>query len=214
MVVVRLVGILCLLVTPAVLAWSPIADSKWTRGRGLVSSSYPRLASLWNDKQPFDSSTSSTSSTSAVTEIDVSDLGLTMDDLNAPIPSEFWQVTETSGYESTSRIPSVQDDACFWTETPDEMSVILAIPGLRGQPSMAISVLTSKNTISVSVFGRIVWSAILRGETIPESATFESRDGSNFIPIIEYSVRKTATGSQGRKRWDGFILQVGEDSLL
>ena len=78
---------------------------------------------------------------------------------------------------------------------------------------MALSVLTSRNTISVAVFGRIVWSAILKGETVPETATFETREGVDFVPIIEYNVRK-ADANNSQRRWDGFILQVGEDSLL
>ena len=137
-----------------------------------------------------------------------------MDDLNAPLlKKDLFQVIETSGYESTSRIPSVYDDACFWTETPTDVSVLLALPGLRGQPPMALSVLTSRNTISVAVFGRIVWSAILRGETLPETATFETREGVDFVPVIEYTVQK-ADDANSQRRWDGFILQVGEDSLL
>ena len=150
---------------------------------------------LSNDQQP--SSDSSTATTTSTTDIDVSDIG----------------VIETSGYESTSRIPSVYDDACFWTETPTDVSVLLALPGLRGQPPMALSVLTSRNTISVAVFGRIVWSAILRGETLPETATFETREGVDFVPVIEYTVQK-ADDANSQRRWDGFILQVGEDSLL
>jgi hypothetical protein len=191
---VQLVGIMSMLVV-ATSAWSP-------RPAVVLSSPYHGASSAgvsrWGTNR----------------EIDVSDLGLTMDDFNAPLPKEFFQVAETSGYESTSKIPSVKDDACFWTETPTDISVILAIPGLRGQPPMAMSVLTSTNTISVSVFGRIVWSAILRGETLPHTATFEAREGSDFIPIIEYTVQKAETGTSGNRRWDGFILQVGEDSLL
>ena len=76
----------------------------------IVSSSW-RSNVLWNDPRP--SSESSTATKTITTEIDVSDLGLTMDDLNAPLPKDLFQVIETSGYESTSRIPSVDDDACF-----------------------------------------------------------------------------------------------------
>lgn len=141
-------------------------------------------------------------------EIDVSDLGLTMEDLDAPLPNEF-DVT-TTGYQSTSRLPDVQDDACFWNESAKKMQATLAIPGLRGQPAMSLSVLTSKNTISVSAFGRVVWSCILRGEVKPESATFNVEDGSDMIPVIEYEVEKNEEG----ERWSGFILQIGEDSIL
>lgn len=133
-----------------------------------------------------------------------------MDDFNAPLPKELLQGMETSGYETTSRVPGVRDDACFWTENGDEVTATLAIPGLRGQPSMAMSVLTSKNTISLAVFGRVVWSCILRGEVLPDSASFETMDGSEMIPVVEYKVKK----ADRSKRWDGFILQVGEDSIL
>ena len=150
------------------------------------------------------------SSTSKRTEVDVSDLGLTMADLEAPLPSDFLQGVETTGYDSTSRLPDVNDDACMWTESPTSMSARLAIPGLRGQPSMALSVLTSTTTISVSAFGRIVWSCILKGEVQPETAVFETSDGPDMVPIIEYEVEKAAPN----ERWGGFILQVGEDSIL
>ena len=213
----RIIGILFsyMLVTvrPA-WCWAPavrVTTTTTTRTSAAAGESlFPRRGSslLWNDQRK-----SSESSSIATTEIDVSDLGLTMDDLNAPLPKDLFQVIETSGYESTSRIPSVYDDACFWTETPTDVSVLLALPGLRGQPPMALSVLTSRNTISVAVFGRIVWSAILRGETMPETATFETREGVDFVPVIEYTVQK-ADDANSQRRWDGFILQVGEDSLL
>lgn len=145
-----------------------------------------------------------------IISIDVSDLGLTMEDLNAPLPEGFLQGIETSGYESTSRLPDVNDDACMWNETPEKMTVTLAIPGLRGQPSMCFDTLTAKSTMSVSAFGRVVWSCILRGEVKPETAVTTTRDGPDFIPIIEYEVEK----ANPNKRWGGFILQVGEDSLI
>ena len=214
----RIIGILfyMLVTLRAAWCWSPAVKvttttTTTTRPSAAAGESlFPRHGSsiLWNDQQK-----SSESSSIATTEIDVSDLGLTMDDLNDPLPKDLFQVIETSGYESTSRIPSVYDDACFWTETPTDVSVLLALPGLRGQPPMALSVLTSRNTISVAVFGRIVWSAILRGETMPETATFETREGVDFVPVIEYTVQK-ADDANSQRRWDGFILQVGEDSLL
>lgn len=94
-------------------------------------------------------------SESSSQQIDVSDLGLTMDDLNAPLPEGFLEGVELSGYESTSRISTVQDDACMWTETPDKIKATLSIPGLRGQPSMCLSVLTASNTVSITAFGRV-----------------------------------------------------------
>jgi hypothetical protein len=150
------------------------------------------------------------SSSSAENEFDVSDLGLTMDDLNAPLPSDFLQGIATTGYDSTSRISNVQDDGCMWTETPDRMKATLKIPGIRGQPAMCLSVLTSTNTLSLTAFGRVVWSCILRGEANPETAIFEAKEGTDMIPIIEYEVQK----ADPNERWGGFILQIGEDSIL
>jgi hypothetical protein len=143
-------------------------------------------------------------------QIDVSDLGLTMDDLNAPLPAGVLESIAMTGYESTSMIPSVQDDACMWTENGPSMKVTLAIPGLRGQPSACLSVLCAKNTVSISAFGRVVWSTILRGEVVPETFKFEARDGPDMTPVLELDLEKADAST----RWDGFILQIGEDSLL
>jgi hypothetical protein len=149
-------------------------------------------------------------SSSSPNEIDVSDLGLTMDDFDAPLPSQLLQGVTTTGYESTSRISSVKDDACMWTESPEKMQATLAIPGLRGQPAMCLSTLTASNTLSVTAFGQVVWSCILRGEVKPETAVFVAKEGEDMIPIIEYLVEK----SEPDERWGSFILQVGEDSIL
>lgn len=133
-----------------------------------------------------------------------------MEDLNKPLPPEMLQVMTTTGYESTNRLESVQDDGCEWTESLEDVQARLQIPGLRGQPAAAISVLFSKTTISVSVFGRVVWSAILRGSIVPDACQFVAEDGSDMIPILRIAARK---GVQN-ERWGGFILQIGEDSLL
>jgi hypothetical protein len=143
-------------------------------------------------------------------QIDISDLGLTMTDLNAPLPSGFWESIVTTGYESTSMISSVQDDACMWTDNGPSMKVALAIPGLRGQPPACLSILCAKNTVSITAFGRVVWSAILRGEVLPETLKFEARDGLDMIPVLELDLQK----ADANARWDGFILQIGEDSIL
>jgi hypothetical protein len=161
-----------------------------------------------------DDASSSSSSGTPVTSIDVSNLGLTMEDLNAPLPSEVLQGVATTGYESTSRIEDVQDNACQWTETVTSVGATLTIPGLRGQPSMALSVMTSTNTISIAAFGRIVWSCILRGQVLPETATFDAKDGLDMIPVIEYKVQKAVADGGNNERWGGFILQIGEDSIL
>ncbi len=142
--------------------------------------------------------------------VDVSDLGLTMEDLEKPLPVGILSGLSMTGYESTSRIPGVEDDGCEWTETMDEMHARLRIPGLRGQPSAAMAAVFSTTTISVSVFGRIVWSAVLRGMIDPESCIFQAEDGDEMIPTIRVTVKK----QDDTQRWGGFILQIGEDSLI
>lgn len=154
--------------------------------------------------------TAATDSDDPPVQVDVSDLGLTMDDLNAPLPSDFFQISESSGYESTSRFPDDKDEGCKWTETPERIKVSLTIPGIRGQPSLCLSSLTATNTLSVTAFGRVVWSCILRGTVKPETAQFEANDGPGMLPVITYQVEKASPG----ERWSGFILQIGEDSLL
>eukprot|EP00980_Cylindrotheca_fusiformis_P015932 scaffold4663_cov109-Cylindrotheca_fusiformis.AAC.6 len=151
--------------------------------------------------------------------MDVSDLGLTMDELNAPLPSDLLEVmVETSGYQSTSRLESVKDDACMWTETPETIKAVLAIPGLRGQPPMCLSVLTATNTMSITAFGQVVWSCILKGYVKPDTARFQTEEGPDMVPIVTYEVEKEKENDGGnsgtRERWDGFILQIGEDSIL
>jgi len=133
-----------------------------------------------------------------------------MEDLNQPLPSELLQGIETTGYDSTSRIPDVRDNGCMWKEQPEKMEVTLAIPGLRGQPSLCLSVLTATNTLSITAFGQIVWSCILRGQVKPETAVFEAKDGTDMVPTIVFEVQK----AKADERWGGFILQIGEDSIL
>ena len=56
-----------------------------------------------------------TESSNGVVSIDVSDLGLTLADLEKKIPIHDFSL-ESSGYQSTSRIPDVNDDGCYWVE--------------------------------------------------------------------------------------------------
>jgi hypothetical protein len=140
--------------------------------------------------------------------IDVSDLGLTMDDFNKPLPSELLEGLTSSGFESTNRLDD--DGGCEWSETLEAMSVKLTIPGLRGQPPAAVSVLFSTTTMSVSVFGRVVWSAILRGTVDPEGSSFyEPENGADMVPVIRVNVKK-----EDANLWGGYILQIGENSIL
>ena len=141
--------------------------------------------------------------------IDVSDLGLTMDDLNAPLPEEAFQLTK-SGTQSTSRVPGVDDDGCVWEETAEDMEVTLSIPGLRGQPPAALALDITKNTATITAFGYAVWSCILRGNCDPDTVSFSATDGADMVPLVTISVKK----ADPSERWDGFILQCGEDSIL
>uniref|UniRef100_A0A7S3QDY3 Uncharacterized protein n=1 Tax=Chaetoceros debilis TaxID=122233 RepID=A0A7S3QDY3_9STRA len=143
--------------------------------------------------------------------LDVSDLGLTMADLQKPFPKEDFSV-ESSGYQSTSRVSGVEDKGCYWVENPEDMDVTLRIPGLIGQPAACISVLFSTTTVSVTAFGRVVWSCIQMGISDVDDCNFLTEDGEDRIPIIQMNLKKRDI-DEGSK-WGGFVLQVGEDSIL
>lgn len=145
----------------------------------------------------------------ATASIDVSDLGLTMADLEKTIPIHNFSI-ESSGYQSTSRIPDVNDDGCFWVENPEDMDVTLRIPGLRGQPAECLGVLFSTTTVSVTAFGRVVWSCIQMGISDTDDCMFLTQEGADGVPVIQLSIKKRET----EERWGGFILQIGEDSIL
>lgn len=132
-----------------------------------------------------------------------------MADLEKKIPIHNFSF-ESSGYQSTSRIPDVDDGGCHWVENAEDIDVTLRIPGLIGQPAEALSVLFSTTTVSVSAFGRIVWSAIQMGISDLDDCTFMTEEGKDGVPIIQLNVRKRDV----EERWGGFILQIGEDSLL
>ena len=144
-------------------------------------------------------------------EIDVSDLNLTMDDLNAPLPPSLLQSLSTSGYQSTSRITTVHDNGCQWSEDANTISVTLTIPGLRGQPAAAIALEMTELTMTITAFGYAVWSCILNGRCVKESLEVVSiEDGEDRVPVIRLNVNKAESG----ERWGGFIGQIGEDSIL
>jgi len=148
-------------------------------------------------------------SSRGVVSVDVSDLGLTIADLDKKIPIHNFSV-ESSGYQSTSRLPDVDDSGCYWVENPEDLDVTLCIPGLRGQPAEALSVLFSTTTTSITAFGRIVWSTIQMGISDTDDCTFLTLDGEDGVPIVQLNIRKRDLD----ERWGGFILQVGEDSIL
>ena len=145
-----------------------------------------------------------------VNEVDVSDLGLTVDDLNAPLPQDVLQGIASSGYQTTSKVPDINDNGCQWAENGDTMEATLKIPGLRGQPAACLAVEFSTTTATITAFGRVVWSCILRGIAKPETGWFLTEDGDDMIPVVQISVEKEDAAT----RWGGFILQIGEDSLL
>lgn len=60
---------------------------------------------------------------------------------------------ETSGAESTSRLPTSLDLGCEWTETTARIEAILSLSGLRGQPAMALKVDLTDTTLTVTAFG-------------------------------------------------------------
>ena len=115
----------------ALFRWSPA--SSFTPS---LPTHHPRMhRTLSLESSGYGSSSTSRSPVS----IDVSDLGLTMEDLEKPIPSDLlgdFRVT-TSGYQSTSRIESNNDEGCMWEESSDAIEAALSIEGLRGQPVAA-----------------------------------------------------------------------------
>jgi hypothetical protein len=160
---------------------------------------------------PTRASTTCLSALQKRNEIDVSDLGLTMEDLQKPLPKELFSDALTlSGYQSTSRLPEVDDEGCYWIENADDLDVTLQIPGLRGQPAACLSVLFSTTTISITAFGRVVYSVIQMGFSDPDDCSFITEDGEGMVPIIQLNIQKRDKG----ERWGGYILQVGEDSIL
>jgi len=138
--------------------------------------------------------------------IDVSHLGLTMDDLNAPLPPGAFEL-QKSGSESTSRI--ADDGGCEWTEHADDVEAVLRIAALRGQPAACLAVTFAKTTATVTAFGYTVWSCVLRGTCVPLSGTFNVVDGADMVPVIQVTVAKESPEDQ----WGGLIAQIGENSL-
>ena len=156
-----------------------------------------------------------------VQSVDVSDLGLTMEDLHKPIPQELLSTTGFtilgSGLESTSRIEAVNDEGCVWEESHELIGATLSIAGLRGQAVGAMDVVFSTTTCSVRVCGYTVWSCLLKGRCVPETALSNIQDGYDTVPLITVSVAKEVNNDNNNNKfrcWDGFIEAIGEDSIL
>lgn len=95
------------------------------------------------------------------------------------------------------------------------MGATLSIEGLRGQPVAAMDVIFATTTCRVTAFGYGVWSCVLRGECLPESALVKIEEGYDNIPLFTVSVTKKKDEGEGEvERWDGFIDSIGEDSIL
>ena len=138
--------------------------------------------------------------------VSVADLGLTIDDLQKPLPTEMAEGLQTSGVESVSRIN--EDSGCQWTETSGTIEATLTIPGLRGQPAGCLAVEVTETTATVTAFGQTTWSCILRGLVDPGSARARI-DADGMQPVVRLALDKVES-----LRWGGLIKQLGEDSIL
>jgi hypothetical protein len=149
------------------------------------------------------------SAESSAPKISVKDLGLTMEDVMKSFPKEMLQELVTSGYESTSRVPGNTDQGAAWAESAETVEVTLTVPGLRGQPAASLSIEATDTTLTLTAWGRAIWSCVLRGAIDPKTASMSAEDGMAMLPVIKFSARKAGAG-----RWGGFIQAIGEDSLL
>ena len=125
----------------------------------------------------------------------------------------------TQGIESSTRDASSNDQGCVWTETPETVMVELQLQGLRGQPAAALAVHldTSRDAqwrgrgmCTVTAFGRVVWSCVLRGPIDVEACSFEAEDGAQMLPLMRVTVRKMRSAP----RWDGFIDEIEFNTLI
>jgi len=141
--------------------------------------------------------------------VDVSDLGLTMEDLEKVLDPELLGGIDSSGYQSSSRVAGQDDQGVAWSETIDEIEATLRLPGLRGQPTAAIAVDFTDTTCVVTAFGMAVWSCVLVDEVEVSSTSWSVEDGPEAVPAIRVRATK-----QRSARWSGFLQQVGENSIL
>lgn len=144
--------------------------------------------------------------------VDVSDLGLSLADLQKPLPAglDASLSVVSMGVESSSGLPEKRDEGISWRESFDMIEATLVIPGLRGQPAAAMLVELAETTCTITVFGRIIWSCILRGE-IDLRASEGSVKLDGMQPVIDISMRKAYPEGD---RWNGFLASIGVDSVL
>ena len=165
----------------------------------------PGLAAAFSPARPHGGAAVRLAASSS--SVDVADLEITMADLEKELaPGAVSLATE--GYESTSR-SGASDDGCRWRESADAVDVELTIPGLRGQPSGSLAVDLTSTTCTVTAFGMVVWSCLLKGRADPSTAVVGVSDGADMTPVIDIRVER-----QDFARWGGFIASIGEDSIL
>ena len=129
--------------------------------------------------------------------IDVSDLALTLEDISKPLT------------ELTAAVIN-QNSFSEWAETLDRVDINMRHPGMRGQPAGAVLVDFTPTTVTVSFFGYIVWSGILKGPIDPQQCSFRAVEGSDRIPAISLHLRKAFP-----ERWEeDWIDCTGVDGVL
>jgi hypothetical protein len=143
-------------------------------------------------------------------QVSVADLGLTVGDLTEPLPAGADVTVVTRGVESSSGLPVKVDEGVSWQESFDAVTVTLEIPGLRGQPAAAMAVELTESTATITVFGRTIWSCVLRGEIDLLGSEGKVARVEGMQPIIEIVARKVSP----EPRWNGFIASIGVDSVL
>lgn len=168
-------------------------------------------------------------------DVDVSDLSLTMADLEVPLELGSDADIETRGVESSS--VTAPDDGIEWSEAalgcaaslaassaPQALSpsshpapkcrrltARLRIPGLRGQPAASLAVEFTESTMTITAFGRGIWSCVLRGAAAPSRCRFEVEDGLGALATITVAVSKADASGD---RWNGLVESIGVDSVL
>jgi len=135
-----------------------------------------------------------------------------MADLAAALPTDL-SITmadtpeATAGYESTLR--SSTDQGAAWSESADVVEVTLTILAMRGQPAAAMAIEATATSLTVTAWGRAIWTCVLRGTIDPNTASMIAEDGMGSLPILQFSARKAPA-----VWWGGFIKSIGEDSLI
>ena len=182
--------LLLLLLLPSCDAWIPLPRGKQSR--------YIR-----RDTSRSQTGENSPPSNKKVTSVDVSDLGISMDQLYDPLDAMSVESRGSSKHFS-------------WWEQADAVYVSMKHEGMRGQPAGAIDIQFTDTTVTVTIFGYIVWSGLLAGVADATKCEFEAKDDLNDnIPSISMKLAKRIDMvNGGTNRWDNFITDLGQDSIL